>query len=344
MTQQFNNIAGTFLIDASAAFLNGAGLGAGEDRNVVIPKTFKERINGKDYDVPYVSAQAWRRWLRDTCNEENDWPESQLRSIKESEKGSTSKISTELNPIDFPEDDLFGYMRSATGKEESVQRTSALKTSILKGIKGKNTVNKDDAFVHLKEGSPLPYSTKFYSSHLEGFFNLEHYRLGVYENLGSHVELSKELLDQKRSELKDETIYNKFKKYTHNDAENLRKQRAAGLLKGLVYLRGGAKQSAFGNDVAPKVIILAGLTTANPIFNGVFDGSGNQPKLDIKALEEIKKDYADKLSTPIYIGRRKGYLENETDVDQLSDGEAFVVDSPVQIAKTFNQQNLGQNE
>ena len=142
-----------------------------------------------------MSAQAWRRWLRDTTNEENGWKPSELKSIKQSAKGSTSKIATELNPVQFPEDDLFGYMKSGDKNEESIQRTSPFKSSILKGIRDMWVINNDEAFVHLKEGSPLPYSTRFYSTHLEGFFNLEYYRLGVYDNLGSHQELSTELIN-----------------------------------------------------------------------------------------------------------------------------------------------------
>src|SRR3989304_9525477 len=103
-----NNITGALLIDASAAFLNGAGLGSGEDKNKVIPKTFKEKINNRLEEVPYGSAQSWRRWLRDTTNEENKWNPSELRAIGKSEgKESTNKIATELNPIEFPDDDLF---------------------------------------------------------------------------------------------------------------------------------------------------------------------------------------------------------------------------------------------
>ena len=178
MKAELKNIAGCLVIDATGAFLNGAGLGAGENRNLVIPKTFKEKVNGRNEEVPYVSAQSWRRWLRNTVNEENNWNPSELKSIKTSDKGgNTTKISTELNPIDFPEDDLFGYMKSGEKNEESIQRTSPFKTSILKGIKNLRAISQDDAFVHLKEGSPLPYSTKFYSAQMEGFFNLEYYRL-----------------------------------------------------------------------------------------------------------------------------------------------------------------------
>ena len=41
MKAELKNIAGCLVIDATGAFLNGAGLGAGENRNLVIPKTFK---------------------------------------------------------------------------------------------------------------------------------------------------------------------------------------------------------------------------------------------------------------------------------------------------------------
>ncbi|MCU0326819.1 MAG: type I-B CRISPR-associated protein Cas7/Cst2/DevR [Spirosomaceae bacterium] len=336
---QLNNITGALLIDATAAFLNGAGLGVGEDKNKVIPKTFKEKVNGRNEEVPYVSAQSWRRWIRNTTNEENNWQPSELKGIKESEKGSTTKIATELNPVDFPEDDLFGYMKSGSKDEESIQRTSPFKTSILKGIKNMRVLSTDEAFVHLKEGTPLPYSTRFYSTHLEGFFNLEYYRLGVFDNLGSHQELSKELVE-KHSDKFDVTDLNnsKFKRYSLKNAENIRKSHASGLLKGLAFLRGGAKQSAFGSDVSPKVLILAGMESANPVFNNLFVGTGEKPILNIDAIKQIADDYKDKLATPIYIGIRTGYLQNEDEVKAL--GENFVIDSPIGIVNKFNEKYL----
>lgn len=336
---KLNNITGALLIDATAAFLNGAGLGSGEDKNKVIPKTFKEKINNRLEEVPYVSAQSWRRWLRNTANEENSWNPSELRGIKESDKGSTTKIATELNPIDFPEDDLFGYMKSGSKDEESIQRTSPFKTSILKGIRNMRALNNDEAFVHLKEGTPLPYSTRFYSTHLEGFFNLEYYRLGVYDNLGSHQELSIELVEKHKGKFDESSIYgNKFKRYELKEGNNIRKIHASGLLKGLAFLRGGAKQSAFGADVSPKVLILAGMESANPVFNNLFIGTGEKPALNIDILKQIATDYKEKLATPIYIGIRSGYLQNEEEVKALGNG--FIVDSPVGIVNQFNQKYL----
>jgi CRISPR-associated protein Cst2 len=332
-----NNIAGTLLIDANAAFLNGAGLGTGEDKNKVIPKTFKEKINGRLEEVPYVSAQAWRRWLRNTTNEECRWQPSELRAIDVSEKGSTNKIATELNPIDFPEDDLFGYMKSGAKGEESIQRTSPFKTSILRGIRGKRVMNNDEAFVHLKEGTPLPYSTRFYSTHLEGFFNLEYYRLGVYDNTASHQELSKDLVAKNLHLLTESSLGKNFKRYSIKT--NTRNQRTAGLLKGLVFLRGGAKQAAFGADVSPKALIFAGMESANPVFNDLFDGSGEKPSLKINTLLEIARDYSTKLSTPIYIGIRSGYLQNEEEIKALS-SDKFVIDSPVGVVQAFVNSHL----
>lgn len=333
-----NNITGALLIDATASFLNGAGLGVGEDKNKVIPKTFKEKVNGRAEEVPYVSAQAWRRWLRNTTNEENNWSPSELKAIGDgSEKGSTNKIATELNPIDFPEDDLFGYMKAGTKSEESIQRTSPFKTSILKGIKNMRILSTDEAFVHLKEGTPLPYSTRFYSTHLEGFFNLEHYRLGVFDNLASHQELSKELVEKHLSKFAVQEI-GKFKRYILKDAAAKRKEHSSGLLKGLAYLRGGAKQSAFGADVSPKVLILAGMESANPVFNNLFIGTGERPILNIDALKEIADDYKTKLATPIYIGIREGYLQNEEEVKTI--GEEFVVKSPIGAVNEFISNHL----
>lgn len=337
---KLNNITGALLIDATATFLNGAGLGVQEDKNRVIPKTYKEKVNNRLEDVPYVSAQSWRRWLRDTTNEENNWNPSELRAVGEgSEKGTTNKIATELNPIEFPEDDLFGYMKAGKGNEESVQRTSPFKSSILKGIKNMRTINIDEAFVHLKEGTPLPYSTKFYSAHLEGFFNLEYYRLGVYDNLGSKQELSSEMVEKHGSILNQFSLGGKFSRYELKNATENRNNNAAGLLKGLAYLRGGAKQAAFGADVSPKVLILAGLESANPIFNNLFIGTGEKPILNIELLLELSKDYKDKLATPIYVGFRKGYLQNEEEINEkLKKG--FVLASPVDIVNQFNKNYL----
>lgn len=345
---KLNNITGALLIDATAAFLNGSGLKNQEDKNEIIPKTFRAKVNKKYEQVPYVSAQSWRRWLRDTANKENGWNPSEIEAIGFNSKGSTNKVSNKLNPIDYPEDDIFGYMKAGGNekdedgkkvKAESIQRTTAFKSSILKGIPNMYAFTTDEGTVFPKNGTPLRYSTQFYSTHLEGFFNLEYYRLGVYDNLGSHQELSKELVEEHQDKFDVSDLSNpKHKRYTLKEAESTRNKHATGLLKGLAFLRGGAKQAAFGSDVTPKVLILAGMESANPVFNNLFIGTGAKPALNLDTLKEIARDFKDKLSTPIYIGIRSGYLENEDDVKNIGGG--FIVDSPVGIVNQFNEKHL----
>jgi len=358
MTTRTTHVAGTFLIEASASFLNGAGLGEGENRNVTIPKTFRDG----GYRVPYVSAQAWKRWLRNTLIEETGWPARELKMIGESERGTTAKIGGEFNPVEFPEDDIFGYMRAEKGqgrkkddeeedeetkkgsKIKALIRASPFAASILMSLRRSGVLSKDEGFVHLKEGTPLPYTTEFYNSHLQGVFCLNIGRLGVFSNIGDRIELD----DSKISEW----IRSKKIKVTHEEQAGkvyeltdpkIRSDRGAEVLKALARLRGGAKQAAFGTDVSPKVLVAAGLICGNPVFNSIFVDDGNGPQLKVETLREIVRDYSDRITTNVYIGVRKGYLKNEDEVNKLSGtqerGVILVVTTPVdaaeQMAKTL---------
>ncbi|MEW6086855.1 MAG: type I-B CRISPR-associated protein Cas7/Cst2/DevR [bacterium] len=344
MDKVLTNIAGTFLIQADASFLNGAGLGEGEDRNVTIPKTFQD---GKD-KVPYVSSQAWKRWLRNTCLEENpNWPKSELRAIGLSEKGTANKISGELNPVLCPEDDIFGYMKAEKGqgktnedaeepeeveesaeekdkkgkknKTKSVMRTSPFAASLLVSIRKFGWKGRDEGFVHLKEGTPLPYTTEFYNAHLQGVFSLCYAKLGIFSNLGDRIEIEESKADEfiKKNKIKIKEDKGEQGKI-YEMVSNPRKERASTLLKSLAVLRGGAKQAQFGTDVSPKVLILAGLNCGNPIFNHIFNDAKEGPEIKIDTLKEIIKDYTDRIITSVYIGIRKGYLKNEEEVVKLN--------------------------
>lgn len=133
--------------------------------------------------------------------------------------------------------------------------------------------------------------------------------------------------------------------YELTNASQIKKERATALLKSLAVLRGGAKQAAFGTDVSPKVIIMAGMTCGNPIFNTLFEDNSLDPKmgknvvLDVKALKEIISDYKDRICTPVIIGIRTGYMKNEQEIRNLDDtgvgdsGISIVVTTPVDAAK-----------
>jgi len=182
--------------------------------------------------------------------------------------------------------------------------------------------------------SPLPYSTKFYSSSLQGIFCLNYSRLGVYWNLGDRIELEetkakKLIADGLITEVTKEDGYKHLtengkvgKVYKVTDrVKPPVKERASALFNALSVLRGGAKQAQFGTDISPKVMIMAGLSCGNPIFNNLFTGSLQGPILKIDTLKELIKDYSDRITTPVIIGIRAGYLGNESEVKDLDNSE-----------------------
>lgn len=362
MSERLTHIAGTFLIKAEGAFLNGGGLESGEYQNVTAPKAYWDIDKfGRRVRVPYVSAQAWRHWLRETFREENpNEPVSELRALKLNAKGNPSKIGTDMNPIIYAEDDVFGYMNAAEGqgkekkkkkdseeaeiieeledsdkkqpteKTKAVMRSSPFSSSILKSLRKDSAISEDEGYVHLKVGTPLPYTTKFYNTQLQAIFGLNYARLGVFRNSGDRLELDENFVKQYAA---DGTI-RESEKGIYEIANNKRRERATMILKALAVLRGGAKQAQFGTDVTPKAIVVAGLNCGNLIFNDLFDEKESQPIIKLETLKDIINDYRNRLTTPVFIGVRKGYLHpsNGTDLQSFAqeNGDVVRLSSPIE--------------
>src|SRR5581483_5791057 len=175
---------------------------------------------------------------------------------------NTNKIGGEFNPVDFPEDDIFGYMRAEKGqgkskasdedeededkklagkKTRALMRASPYSASILVSLRKTGWQGRDEGFVHLKEGSPQPYTTEFYNSNMQAVFCLNYKRLGLFMNVGDRIELdegkAEEFLKNKRIAVKkDEGKSGKI--YEMSDAKTKRKERATALLRALSRLRG----------------------------------------------------------------------------------------------------------
>ena len=429
-SKTLTHIAGTFLIEATGSFLNGGGLGTGEYDNYTIVKTFRDGQSTRGYyTVPFISAASWRRWLRDTLIKETGMKPSTIRALHKNPRGNTDKIGSERNPIEYIEDDVFGYMHpiskadmaaskkaeaevrldaytdddedetietEAEGIDKEVMtirglfRTSPFASSILRGLRKDGWQGIDQNYVGLVEGSSQPYKTLFMNTALQGVFDLHYDRLGVFANVGDRAELDHAMINKYLNNkmlvvrpdkpeyfsLEKEEIpaagagtttaatkkpkKEHFKQiiklgriYELARAGQIRKERATALLKSLVVLRGGAKQAAFGTDVSPKVIIMAGLTCGNPIFNALFEDNSVEPNvgknvgknvvLNIDALKEIITDYKDRICTPVIIGIRTGYMQNETKIKDLAgtvvngSGIKIVVTTPVDAAKQMTE-------
>lgn len=358
--KSLTHIVGTFLIQAEGAFLNGGGLAKGEYGNTTIPKTFTDF---KD-KVPYVSSQAWKRWLRNTFQEENqDQPPAKLKQIGKSAKGTTNKIGTEMDPVMFPEDDIFGYMRAQEGqgkiededeeklpdegleetpqeekrkkkeKIHSVMRPAPFAASILTSLRKSGWQGLDKAYVHLEVGTPQPYNTEFYNTQLQGIFGLNYSRLGVFRNEGDRIELDEIYVEKYLKEGKISTLKVSPTGKQYEIVDNPRKKRATDILRSLAVMRGGAKQAQFAADVAPKVIIIAGLNCGNLIFNDLFEDTKEGPVIKIDTLKEVIKDYKDRLVSPVYIGIRDGYLskDNELKIKEMKtiDSTQVIITTPI---------------
>ncbi len=369
MKKEIQYISGTFLMKADAAFINGAGTQQqGETQTLTIPKVMWK--NGQR--VPYVSSQAWKHFLRETLIEETKWPASRLRAIGWNPKGNTNKIGGMLNPVDYPEDDIFGYMYAYSNpprwvsdeteqaklkweKEEITERLKIIQTlpteqlvrpstflaSLLYAIQSKQTISQDDAYVHLGDGTPLPYSTQFYNADLQAIFGIDWNRIGVFDNSGGTREVDPNIIENAIKKGTIEKLSGQSDIYARKDIGSYRGEKVLALLRAIVNLSGGAKMTQFGVDIAPKAILFAGISCKTPFLNNMFKPTQDGPVLNISLLKELIGDYKGRIVTPIYIGMRGSYLQNEQAVTELKDSQIEGIDvkvaSPFEIVKMFGE-------
>lgn len=300
-------VVGFMLVDAPHSALNNAGADAG-DRTDNIVRVKQIRRGRKVY--PYVSGQALRYWWRDTLEHKFDWKMSPISREK--------KIAfTSANPIEYDDDDVFGYMRALKAKEGgTVTRISPLKTSPLISVIGQSPTQ-DFGVMARHEGDPVPYEHEFYSTVLKGIFSLDLDSLGVfyanektgYRNMYPKLEEEAEEKELTKDEEEGKWIM----------PDNIRLKRAQDVIKALPYLQGGAKLTSHLTDISPKFIILAAIDGGNHIFMNIAKEVEGEATIDIDALVDVLDEYEDIILSDVYIGRRKGFLNNlEEDITKLT--------------------------
>jgi len=290
-------ILGFMLVDAPHSALNNAGADAG-DRTENIVRVKSIRRGRKVY--PYVSGQALRYWWRDTLEKKCGWNLSPIVREK--------KIAfTHANPIEYDDDDVFGYMRALKAKEGgTVTRISPLKTSPLISVIGQ-TPTQDFGVMARHEGDPVPYEHEFYSTILKGIFSVDLDSLGVFyaEEKTGYKNMYPEL--EKKAEEKGLAKDEENKKWTMSD--DIRVKRAQNVIEALPFLQGGAKLTSHLTDVSPKFLILAAIDGGNHIFMNIAKEVEGNATIDIEALNEVLDEYSKFLLTEVYIGRRKGFMD-----------------------------------
>ncbi|MCX8024169.1 MAG: type I-B CRISPR-associated protein Cas7/Cst2/DevR [Thermanaerothrix sp.] len=312
-------VTGLLLIDAPASALNN--LGNVEGRffdNVSGVKVIKTR----EGTYPYVSAQAFRYWLRTTIEKSNsEWQAAPI--------WRESKVAyTDANPIRWWDDDLFGYMRAPSKKQsavekreadesrtsetptvETVTRSSPFKVSTLVSI-APVTIVEDWETMSRHEGDPVPYSSQFYRTTLKGIFSLDLKSCGTfwYKNKSGYLNLDEERI--KEAEEKNLIKLEAEKAYRLPVSERIK--RITSLFEGMALLEGGAKQALHYTDVSPVVIFLAVTKGGNNIFGHIIGANAKGlPEVKVDALNEALTVCKEDILSDVYVGWTKGYLDAE---------------------------------
>jgi CRISPR-associated protein Cst2 len=312
-------VTGLLLIDAPASALNNLGNVQGRlFDNVVGVKV----IRTKEGTYPYVSAQAFRYWLRTTLEQAGiGWKAAPI--------WREQKVAyTDANPIRWWDDDLFGYMRAPSTRADAVKQREADKTRVTE-TPTRDTVTRASPFrvstlvsiapvnivedwetMSRHEGDPVPYSNQFYRATLKGLFSLDLHACGTfwYRQKTGFRNLDDVRIEEAKnaglSELKDENAYRLPLE------ERLR--RITALFEGLARLEGGAKQTLHYTDVSPVVVVMAVTKGGNHIFGHIIGAdSRGLPELKVEALKDALTVFADDILSDVYVGWVRGYLDDE---------------------------------
>lgn len=310
-------VQGFMLIDVDVAALNNAGKDSTTtlENAVSTKKIYK---NGKSY--AYVSGQAWRYWWRETLKREFSWHISPV--FRE------AKIAfTAADPIQYDDDDIFGYMRAAkeeivdkNGKKKSqnitLTRISPLKNSALISV-SPTAIVQNWSSMSRQEGDAVPYVKDEYCAVMKGMFSIALDQVGTFSSQQrTGFKNLNETLKQAALEENAEEIDDPYAKDTNGNPlklyrlpKNKRAKRILDSIKALEVLSGGAMQTANLADVTPKLIVLATLAGGNHPFSHLAKDDLGKPVFSVEALEQVADDYRSRILGNIYVGRRMGFMD-----------------------------------
>jgi len=296
-------LTGLILVDAPASALNNAET---DSNGREFPLTNTKHIRTKEGIFPYVSAQAFRYWLR--CSLEK--AENILFSPIEKEKNSVAYTSA--NPIEYFDDDILGYMRAKTGGGSTLTRISPFRTSTFIALDPISRLTEDLGTMSRHNDNPVPFKHQLYRTTLKGLVSLDLYSSGRFwatERTGFKN------LDEERIKIAKELGLEEGQKgnatfYKLSNKERINRINA--LLKGIANLEGGAKQTLHYTDVNPAFIIMAVTKGGNNIFNRTIQpDSKGLPVFNKEVMDEVLSVYKEEILSPIYIGLPKGYIDSQ---------------------------------
>ena len=261
---------------------------------------------------------------------------------------------TAANPILYPDDDMFGYMRAAkeeqvdaTGKSKSVNitltRVSPLKNSVLISVSPTNIVRNWSAMTR-QEGDAVPYFPDEYCATMKGMFSISLDQVGTFSSIertgfkNLNESLKKLALEKEAKEIDDP-----FAKDENGKPKKLyrllkpeRIKRVKDTLSSLAIINGGAMQTSNMGDVTPKLIVLTTLNSGNHLFSHLAKDNLGKPVFSIDALKQVVNDYGDRIIGKVHIGRRRCFMDElENDLSKYGKDEKIFYGSVNEAIKKY---------
>jgi len=325
-------LAGKIVLAVTAGAPNN---GAGSGTTAPVKKA---TVRGRTY--PYVSAQAFRRWLRETMVVQGSVPSPTARVGKA--EGKAQKATTEADPAQYVDDDLFGYMK-ATAKSDNEATTLRDSPFMVGTFLSVEPVRMTEDFGVMSRGIPTPvlHAHEFYTADLAAPFLLDLPRIGTFTLPDKSGAGRPNYLDAETAQKAADAIAQGAKRQEFRGQQALRlpldqrRERAAILLEAIADLAGGAKQALHYGDRTPALIALVpmagGVNPLGFVIDGAEDGSGLEVRT--RALREELDAWQGEWEAPVRFGWRPGFREQlrkqfEADLGNDLDQGRITVDHP----------------
>ncbi|MCY9785211.1 type I-B CRISPR-associated protein Cas7/Cst2/DevR [Nocardiopsis sp. EMB25] len=321
-------LVGKIALDITAGAPNN---GRGEDNTAKV----KSLTTGRGERVPYTSAQAFRRWLRDSL------PANEQRSpVTKEGKGKKQQAYTAGRPDLYLDDDLFGYMVAI--KKESYQRDTVLATGTLVSLASRRiTTDFGTMSRGFKAGEdPVIHEHEHYTTELAGDVLLDLPRAGTFEQNGGGLRraLAPAAATEATQAGATEQLLRGIDCLQLPIAE--RRRRVAVLLRTLARVQGGASRALHYGDRAPSLILLAPLKGGNNPFTRVLGLRNGTAVFDTDVFVEEKAAWAEELDGPILVGWAPGFLGDQREqvrrdlAEDIAAG-SVVIDHPRTVMDTL---------
>ncbi len=329
-------INGFTVINAPWSALNNVGTDKSRhNKNVKLTKKIIKYIEDKPLFYPYVSAPAERNWMKQVLGSQFGW---KLSPITRASKNAYA----EADPIKYPDDDMFGYMRAEKKEKgdkkkekgdkneaDTLTRVAPFKNSPLVALYPQKPITDYGATMR-QEGNPVPYEHEFYSVPLKGIFSIDVDMAGRFYavNRSGYYNISEKMFEEFKKNKNGLTI-NEEEKYVEIPKVDKIK-RITDIINAFPYLYGGAENTRHLTDVTPKFIVLTLINGGNHILMSLSEEDG----LNFDAFRDTVTAYKDNVLSDIYIGKHVNFLSqynsileelNNTSWENKNTGQAFKV-------------------